>query len=198
MTISWPKLGGVLVLAVVAMVWAVRTTKSSRPRLDTERHATIGRVLAEETAKRLDWRRMVVVLVPEASFGMPMVKAQYDAFRKSLPKDISIVAKETVRLEQMGPLDGLLTPDLYFTVADKNPGVNALVSFVGLGEFTDGQLARRGAGSPSLYLVSANQSVPQHYFDKGLVKLAIVPRQSMPTGKTGSAFERAYQVIGRP
>lgn len=187
---------GLPVLALASVLWAL---KPARPLLDKELHGSVGRVLAEEASARLGGRGRLVVVVPEAPFDLPLVDAQYGAFRRNVAKGVQIVAEAPIRLEQMGPLDGLLTPDIYFGLAAKHPGVDAMVSFVGLGEFRDEDLAKVAGGMPPLYVVSVNVPVAEKLFAKGLVQLAVGRHRKPGTGESGrsgrEAFDRVYEVV---
>jgi hypothetical protein len=188
------------VVLVVSVIFGLRAARPVRPALDRDLHALVGRVLAEETAKRLGENKSVVVLLPEASFDMPLVDSQFRAFKSALSKTrgLRIAATETVRLDRMGPLDGLLTPARYFELARKHASAAALISFVGLAAFSEDDLRELDRGMPSIHVISANAAVPQRLFDTSLVGLAIVPRGSARAVDDGTGreiFNRAYEVV---
>lgn len=195
---SIPKLAAAVVLVIIAIVAVVCAAKPSRPPLDRDLHSQVGRVLAEETAARLGGQGKVVVIVPEAAFDMPLVKSQYSAFEKHLPKGITIEAREMIRLEQMGSLDGLLTPERFFEYVGRHPATDAIVSFVGLGEFCDADIAKAG-GKPPLFTVTVNVPVPRALFKKRLVQMSIEPRRGSSTAESGrpgrESFDLAYVVV---
>jgi hypothetical protein len=205
MSQSLAKVGTALALFLVAIGIAFKGCRSSSPAIESDLYASLGRVLAEETAARLAGDASVVLLVPDASFNMPPVKAMVAGFKRDLPRSVDIVAKERVFLERMGPLDGLLTPDRYTALAERYPDAGALVSFVGLGEFDDADLDRLKARPLPVHLISVNASVPPEYFDAGLVRLAVAPRIASPAGsgralvrKPVASVTRSFEVITLP
>ena len=207
------KLLAVVCLLALALGLGVSASRTKRPPLDMDLHEAVGSALAQEISKQFGGRGSIVVVLPEADFKMPLVQSEHKAFRHALADagGVKILAEEKIRLEQMGPLDGLLTPDHYFSLLDKYPSVAAIVSFVGLGEFTDADLARVSRGLPGLYLVAVNGGVPAKYYDRHLVYTAIEPRRTpvdlpadaaAPTDAMGR-FELAFELSngsgkGRP
>lgn len=210
---SLAKLLAVVCLLALAVGFGVSASRTKRPPLDMDLHEAVGSVLAREISNQFGGRGSIVIVLPDADFKMPLVQAEHKAFRHALAEagGVEILAEEKVRLEQMGPLDGLLTADRYFSLLDKYPSVAAIVSFVGLGEFTDADLARVGKGLPGMYLIAVNGGVPQKYYDRHLVYAAIEPRRTpvdlpadamAPTDAMGR-FELAFELSdgsrkGRP
>lgn len=196
--LKWAALVAALAMALTV---ALRALRPVRPPLDEKLHEAVGRVLAEETARLLGGSSDLVLVVPEAPFDMPLVAAQLRSFQKALDRQrgMRVVARESIRLERMGPLDGLLTPDRYFELAQKHGGAGALVTFVGLGDFRDADLARVKPGMPPLYVLSPNLPVSDRLILKRLVGMAIVPQRA--AGPAASArgrerFDRSYAVVG--
>ena len=195
------KLAAIFALLLVAAGSLAFSLRPRHPPLDRDLHTLVGQRLAAETVARLGRRGSAVLIVPVADFDMPLVKAQVRAFERSLPGDFKIVARETIRLEEIGPLDGLLTADRYFQYAAKYKGTGGLVSFVGLGSFSNQDVNRFGPGLPSIYAVSANAPVEKKLFEKGIVAMAIQPRRwtGALTAQAGlpeatNDFERAFMV----
>lgn len=195
------KLGGLVLALVLSLTVAVRALRPDLPPLDENLHTLVGRVMAEETAAMLGEQADLVLLAPKAAFEMPLVEAQLRGFQKKLGayRGMRIVAREYVQLDRVGPLDGLLTPALYFELAERHAGAGALVTFVGLGDFRDADLARVKPGMPPLYALSPNAGVPAKLVDRRLVGMAVVPRPSATSAATTpgrEAFDRAYAVVG--
>jgi len=198
------KLGMLAFVIVLAAVSMVRSTKSSLPPLDRDLHSALGRAMGTEVADRLGGPGTIVVVLPRASFEMPLVESQYRAFRKALSgrKGIKIVAEETIHLDRMGPLDGLLTPRIYNDLVTRHSSAGAIVSFVGLGEFSAADLKQVGDATPALCVISLNVTVPWEYLEARLVNVAIVPRLDMDvsTGRGDelsdeARFRRQYEII---
>ncbi|MBU0679390.1 MAG: hypothetical protein KJ626_14920 [Verrucomicrobia bacterium] len=196
------KLTAAAVLFVVAILFAGRCSKPKLPPLNTSRHSDVGCAMAEETSRLLEGRGSVVAIVPKASFSMPLVDAQFKSFRKHLPKGITLEAVESIRLEEVGPLEGLLTPDIYLRVAGEHITADAIVSFVGLGVFSESDLARVEAEMPPLHVISVNVRVPLHLLEEGVIEAAVVPRGSMgvighraSVASVSESFNRLYEII---
>lgn len=186
-------------IVVGAAILCVRcAVRPHRPPLDLDLHSQVGRTLAVETVRRVGPGGSVVIVKPEAPFDMPLVACQLRAFKKELGGQVTVDAEETIRLDLMGPLDGLLTPAIYFDLAQKYASAKALVSFVGLGEFREEDLARLGSGRPPIFVVSPNVRVPKKLLARHLVGLAIVPhtnRVVMAVAPEQDAFSRVYEVV---
>ncbi len=195
MNSSGLKLAALLVVLALGVVGVIRGARPSRPPLDKSLHATVGRVFASEAASRLG-QTPVVIVKPEADFKMPLVEAQYRAFKETAKsRGVKIEAEEAIRLKDVGPLDGLLTASLYSDLCRKYPSAGAFVSFVGLGDFLDKELA--DARTP-IYVIAISAGLPKKYFDKKLVRLAIM-RQGVVAPETlgvsgEDEFSKAYQV----
>lgn len=194
------KIAVLAAVAIAATVLAVRGARPKLPPLDRDLHEAMGRVLGEETARLLGHRGNIVVVAPEADFDMPLVASQLRGFRNAIARHagIKVAAEETVRLEQMGPLDGLLTAQRYEALAERHGSDVAIVSFVGLGAFGDADLARWGASPPPLIVISLNADVPVKLYDRRVVRVAIVPRFGEPPAQATpgrEAFERGYEVL---
>ena len=198
MSSALPKLIALAVAVTAAGTFAVKATRPKRPALNHDLHADVGRILAEETSALLRGGGEVVIVVPEADFDMPLVESQADAFRKAAKAaGLHVKAEETVKLHQMGPLDGLLTPQVFANITGRHPGVAAVVSFVGVGGFADADLARVGHNTPALCVVSLNGAIPRKMYDRRLVRLAIEPanpKTMEPVVPGRETFARAYEV----
>lgn len=195
MKVSVPSAAVLVVSVMGALIFGARAMRDDRPALEIGLHDQVGRALAEATAAELDEGGMVVVILPEASFDMPLVHAQYRSFRKHLPDRVRVGATEHVRLDRMGPLDGLLTPEIYRTLVDRHSGAAAFVSFVGVGEFRRADLADLGGRVVPLHVISVNTPPPAEYFKMQLVRAAVAPRRHPAPGADGTPFDQRYELL---
>jgi len=196
------KLGLVGGLLVMAAIFLFRTMgPSSLPPLDRDLHAHLGRVMANEVSSQLGGEGTVVVVLPEASFDMPLVDSQFHAFQKALngKGKLRIIDEEKIRLDRMGPLDGLLTPDLYQEFVEKHKQAGAIVSFVGLGNFNKAQTKKLVTDGPALFVISPNVAIPWPLIESQFVAGAIVPRlnavSSSDSASEDARFNRTYEVV---
>ena len=164
---------GLLVLAVIVVIQSASV--STLPPLALDLHSQVGHAMAVEVSHQLSGEGSVVIIKPEAPFDMPLVEAQLEAFRKELSsKKIKIVAEEVIRLERLGSLDGMLTPSLFENVIAKYTAADAVVSFVGLGDFP--KKKERLPNTPALFVISPNVDVPWSLIDSKFVAAALIPR----------------------
>ncbi len=188
--------GGLITLAIAMLVRVAGIT--SLPALDLGVHAKIGQAMAMEVADQLAREGTIVLVRPKASFEMPPIETQLDAFRKAVGgfRKLKIVAEEEIVLEQMGPLDGMLTRERYESIAQKYQGVDAMVAFVGPGDF--GPRPVRPPNSPALFVVSMNYRLPWDLIESRFVAAAVMPRwldqEADREQAPADSFERKYEL----
>jgi ABC-type sugar transport system substrate-binding protein len=177
--------------------------RSGNIALDRGRFESLGRVMAEQTAKSLGDNGDIVLFVPVSSrVDLSAVAAEVAAFREALEHDggIRIVGEEKIAVSTPD-VDRLLSPELYFQLAAKYPSAAAIISFGGVAYFPVDDLNRFSADKPPVFAVSMGMPISKGLIDAGLVRLAIVPRGVLPETATGksenlpAAFSAHYRVV---
>ena len=192
---------GSLVVIIASSCWLA--SSFLRPKFNTKLHQGIGEVMAEETAKLLNGKGKVVVIIQDPK-AAPVLQAQLKAFQRMIGrKDILLADTVVVRAAQrkLGPGMGL-SVDQFLTVLEKHRQADAIVSFIGTPAPADPKIVALGKiEGPKIIAETRNRSNLKPLFRNQLLHAAIVPRFDFPApgSKNPSTprewFDLSYQVV---
>lgn len=194
------------VLLIAAAAWFAWRNYFAPPTINEALHRGIGLVLAEETIRCLDNRGDILVITM-ANGDSEILAAQFAAFRERLEqsrvklKDVELISAE--KKDKYGPGVGLSASKLTREVK-KNLNREAIVSFVGLPEMDESELAALGETGPRLLTFSRMPDKLGPLLQRGRVAAAIVPRFRFPAPgpeeprTPGEWFTNQYQVVASP
>jgi hypothetical protein len=174
--------GVVLVASLVRMLMMFHTPS---PKTDLHPYEALGKVCAEETTKLLSGRGEVVVIRwARSRVRMPEIEVVYASFKSALRKTghVSIRATE----EMVSPLSvspaGMaaepLTADRLAAIVRKYPGIQGIVSFIGVPALKTSDIEQWPLDAPKLVIVGAHDPEGKlgELLRKRIAAFAILPR----------------------
>jgi len=189
--------------AAAVAIYLASGGRSEKINLGT--YEVLGAVTAEETAKLLDNKGRVVVVVRDTGPDKnPSVEAELSAFQQTLKEHAGlslVVEKITVTPMLMMSTGGGLPPDQLFKLIEKNAKVDAVVLFFGFPPLTDPEVAALKKTGVKTVVVSSFRSGYQRLLERQAIHLAIVPRPDMPSAATPAAktvrerFDQEYIIM---
>lgn len=198
-----------VVVAVVAVgaaavaLYLALAGRSERISLDT--YEVLGVVAAEETAKLLDNKGKVVVVVRDTGADKnPSVEAELKAFQQAVKKHANlslVVERIPVTPTLMMSTGGGLPPDQLFKLIERNAKVNAVVLFFGFPQLTDAELVALKKTEVKTVVVSSFRPGYQRLMERQAIHLAIVPRPDAPPPATETPksvrerFDQEYVIM---
>jgi len=194
-------LGSVTMIAASALfLW---NNLFAAPKVNVALHQGVGEALAEETLRCLNNRGEILVITL-ADADSDILAAQFAAFRARIGKSSArikdVVLIDSEKKDKYAPGLGLSARKLERELK-KHGRKDALVSFVGLPNVDEAELAALGAPVPPLLAFSRDPSKLGALLERGMVKAAIVPRFSFPAPGPDSPrtpaewFTNQYQVL---
>ena len=195
----------VLLLAIAGAAGSVWYTQWRKPEhaLDSGT-LECATVLAEQTSALLQRRGQVVVLSrdPRLCAG---AKTDLATFRQTLKQlgTVNVAATEFFTEAQL-PSPLTMPGALYLAAVERNPDADAIVSFVGVPEFTPTELRRAKIAGRKLVVLSPAVIEAGPLFEQGVLHALIVPRAKRPAGdphklKTArERFDYYYEVLTAP
>ena len=198
----------IAILVGLIFIFATQCERGFRPKLDevgTQLSTVVAQVTAEETAKLLDHKGEIVLVVMDIKQPGSVFEAQTKAFQEALKKQggITVVATETVPFGQKGMA---VPADVFFKILEKHPNASAIVSFAGLPVLKDEDVSNLGQNLPRLVAFSSGGMGVKKLFEQQIARVVIMPRiqgvehDETPVPKKKSEtdrewFERYYQVV---
>ncbi|MBI1177293.1 hypothetical protein GC207_07625 [bacterium] len=190
-------------IAILGSAFSVWKTQFDGPKINVALQQGIGEALAEETIQCLDNKGDILVITM-ADGDSDILTAQFAAFRARIEKS-RIRIKDVTRISsakkgKYGPGVGLSVSKLTREIK-KNIHREAVVSFVGLPKFAEGEFADLGSRVPPLFAFSRDAEKLAPLYKRGLIKAAIVPRFTFPAPgpesprTPGEWFTNQYQLI---
>lgn len=198
----------ILILSVVSCVavvslyfaFAKRSTK-----IDLGTYAALGTVTAEETAKLIRNKGLVVVIARDTGADKnPSVEAELDAFQRTLKKYPGI-SQVTERYQAtpmlMMATGGGVPPEQLSRAVETHPKAAALVLFCAVPPLADSELATLNKRGVKTVVASSFRSEYGQLLEQGLIHLAIVPRPegpppgAAPPRTLREQFDQDYVVI---
>jgi len=157
--------------------------RSEKLNLDT--YEVLGTVTAEETAKLLDHKGRVLVMVRDTGPDKnPSVEAELESFQQTLKKNPSLsLAVEKVQVTPMLMMStgGGLPSDQLFKALETHAKVDAVVLFFGFPQLTDPELAALKKTAVKTVVVSSFRPGYPQLLERQAIHLAIVPRPEAPS-----------------
>jgi hypothetical protein len=194
-----------VVVIVLSIIWIVTGMRPKQPGMDVSLNEMIGRTLAERAENYLGTGKVVVVVPVCLKTRLQAVETEVASFKKALKRSgkLEIQAEEKIDTPD-ACVDGLLTPDRYFRLVESYPDAKAIVSFAGVGYFREADLLRVTNSMPPICAVSLGTAISPGLVEKGVVRLAIAPRnraqeQGNETAQSqGDSFSLHYQIQTAP
>ncbi len=191
------------VLAIICSgIWIYRT-EFAQPVFNAKLHEAVGQIMAEETSRLLGHNAKLVIVAMDTRHA-PELKLQIESFEKHLAMLGGITVKNRIMLDpgenpKFRAGSGL-SEKRFLKIARKSSDVDAIVSFVGMPEITDTNLA----SLKSIPKVIAETHSPEkliNLLNKKILNIAIVPRFEFPapgprTPETSRQwFDHYFQVV---
>jgi hypothetical protein len=193
----------IIVASIILVIYFTRSGSLSRASLAP--FTALGQVTAEETAKLLGNRGRIIVVTQDVHQpGAPAVlEGELKAFHETIKKqpDLTLVGTETVRINPDVPSEQGLSADLYSSLLQKYPDLDAIVSLVGPPSLTRQQIQGLPQKLPKCVAVSLGDAPLRNLFRADVVQVAIVNRldATPPSAKKPAsareAFEQLFQVV---
>jgi len=176
----------VAVLAVGTAVVAIYLSFGGRSeKINLGTYEVLGAVTAEETAKLLDNKGRVVVVVRDTGPDKnPSVDAELNAFQQTLKKHSGlnvVVERITVTPMLMMSTGGGLPTEQLFKLIEKNTKVDAVVLFFGFPPLNDAEIAALKRTGVKTVVVSSFRPGYQRLLEQNAIHVAIVPRPELPS-----------------
>ena len=151
------------------------------PKLNLDPYQVLGAVTAEETAKLLADKGLVLVLARDTGAEKnPSVEAELNAFQQTLKKHRGLrLVTERVQVTPMLMMatGGGVPPDQLFKVLETHANVGALVLFFGFPALADPELEALEKSGVKIVVVSSFNPGYKRLLERRAIRLAIVPRQ---------------------
>lgn len=170
-----------LVAIVASMAW-IYEFEFRTPESNVPLHRAVGMALADETARVIGHHGNIVIVTMDTRKS-PELKLQMDAFEKDVKTIGGITTKDKVVLDpgenpKFRPGSGL-SAKRFLKIARKHPGADAIVSFVGVPELSDQELAQLKT-APKLIAETHSPEKLVNLLEKKVLVAAIVPRFDFP------------------
>jgi hypothetical protein len=193
----------ICVLAIAGSAAAIWYNQFARPSTATLLHQGVGTIMAEETARILDGSGKIVLLTIDESQA-PELKVQIQSFKKRLAGFPKISIEKVRVLETEGQkkyrAGAGLSGRRFVRIVKKDSHADAVVSFVGVPELTEAEVAEIGKPVKFIAEVRAAEKL-KPLFDKKLIDVAVVSRFEFPAPGTKKPktsrewFDNRFQVI---
>jgi hypothetical protein len=191
------------VVAIAGSIFWIYRTEFVSADLNVPLHQAVGRTLAEETARVVGRVGRVTVITMD-SHRAPELRIQLQAFEKSLKGLGGITIKDKVVLDpgdnpKFRPGAGL-SAKRFLKIARKRSGVDAIISFVGVPEVTDEELAQLKT-APRVIAETHSPERLMNLLDKKVLLVAVVPRFEFPAPgprkpqTSRQWFDRYFQIL---
>src|SRR5262245_58749588 len=150
------------------------------PKLNLDPYDVLGAVTAEETAKLLAEKGLVLVMARGTGADKnPSVEAELKAFQQTLKKHSGLrLVTERVEVTPMLMMatGGGVPPDQLFKALQTHTNVGALVLFFGFPPLADPELEALAKSSVKIVVVSSFHPDYKRLLERRAIHLAIVPR----------------------
>lgn len=202
---------GLLLLVIAASFLGVFRTCGSKPhdiRIDLIKALRL--IAAEKTAAFLEYEGSIVLVLPDVPHQI-----YYDAIDEELvapceESGISVIGTEKIALSWGSAPGGSsggsvgLTGARVFEIAARHPDADAVLSLVGIPEFTDSEFRRAAESLPPLIVSRDARMGPdlEDLIRSGIVAMAIVPKKSLLSTKAEGQdarelFDEYFRIVTR-
>ena len=193
---------GCLLLIAASATWTWRR-EFAAPKFNLVLHQSVGRALAEETARLVNHTGKVVVIAIELA-GVPELKAQLDAFEHALHRFPGIKLEKSYKVETDDKpkysFGTGLSGRRFVRIVNKNLEADALVSFIGVPTLSSEDLAQLKK-TPKFVAEARSAEKLKRLFEQKVLSAAIVSRFQFPTPIKGQPrspqewFDQRYQIV---
>lgn len=198
---NWRPVAAIVALVITAAaLWSLATAlRRGMPESSKKMFWSVGLVTAEETAKLLGDRGLIVIIVRDPGAQPSPVQEQLlTGFRDTLQHKpaLSVVATERIR-----PGETSWPAATLFQILRQYPTADAVVSFVGPPVVEQRDLPKLRARRAKLVVVGGVLEFNRRLFEQKVVDLAITERLQPPTSHPGEPrtardwFDRTFQVL---
>jgi hypothetical protein len=199
----------IAILAVIAVGVSLYFTFAGRaPKIDAGPYEALGIVTAEETAKLLGNKGLVLVMVADTgAFKNPSVEAELSAFQQTLKrqKEMNVI---TVKIPatpmQMMATGGGVTAGQLLKAVESHSNLTGLVLFLAFPQLSDSELAQIKKSGAKTVVVSSLRPGYERLMEEGALQVIIVPRPEPPTSNTPlprtvrERFDQDFAIITAP
>ena len=193
-----------LLLAVIgASGFSIYRTQFVKEPFNEGLHRTIGRVMAEETARLLNNTGRVVVIAIEWDKA-PELRTQLAEFEKTLKEISTVRIKETYHLDTEDQakyaFGSGLSARRFARIVNKSQHLDAVVSFVGAPNLGTNDTSEVKRGTKFIALCRSSEKL-KRFFDTKLIQVAVVSRFQFPNPIQGKPrgerelFTQRFQVV---
>jgi len=192
-----------LLAAIGASGYSIYRSRFVKEPFNEGLHRTLGRVMAEETARLLNNTGRVVVIAMERSKA-PELRAQLAEFEKTLKEVSSIRIHETHNLDTEDQakyaFGSGLSARRFTRIMNKSQHLDAVVSFVGAPNLGTNDAAEVKRGTKFIAECRSAEKLGK-FFETRLIQVAVVSRFQFPNpiqGKPRDArefFTQRFQIV---
>jgi hypothetical protein len=174
--------GSVAVCAAVVALYFAFADRS--PKLNLDPYDVLGAVTAEETAKLLGNKGLVLLIVRDTGPNKnPSVEAELKAFQETLKKQPGLSAViERIPLTPMMMMatGGGAPPDEFLKAIQTHANAGAVVLFFGFPQLTEPELQTLKQSGVKMVVVSSFRTGYKQLLERQAIHLAVVPRSDAP------------------
>ena len=173
---------GVAVCAAVVALYFAFADRS--PKLNLDPYDVLGAVTAEETAKLLGNKGLVLLIVRDTGPNKnPSVEAELKAFQETLKKRPgfgAVIERIPLTPMMMMATGGGAPPDEFLKAIQTHANAGAVVLFFGFPQLTEPELQTLKQSGVKIVVVSSFRTGYKQLLERQAIHLAVVPRSDAP------------------
>jgi hypothetical protein len=174
--------GSVAVCAAVVALYFAFADRS--PKLNLDPYDVLGAVTAEETAKLLGNKGLVLLIVRDTGPNKnPSVEAELKAFQETLKKQpglATVIERIPLTPMMMMATGGGAPPDEFLKAIQTHANAGAVVLFFGFPQLTEPELQTLKQSGVKIVVVSSFRTGYKQLLERQAIHLAVVPRSDAP------------------
>ena len=174
--------GSVAVCAAVVALYFAFADRS--PKLNLDPYDVLGAVTAEETAKLLGNKGLVLLIVRDTGPNKnPSVEAELKAFQETLKKQpglATVIERIPLTPMMMMATGGGAPPDEFLKALQTHANAGAVVLFFGFPQLTEPELQTLKQSGVKIVVVSSFRTGYKQLLERQAIHLAVVPRSDAP------------------
>ena len=174
--------GSVAVCAAVVALYFAFADRS--PKLNLDPYDVLGAVTAEETAKLLGNKGLVLLIVRDTGPNKnPSVEAELKAFQETLKKQpglATVIERIPLTPMMMMATGGGAPPDEFLKALQTHANAGAVVLFFGFPQLTEPELQTLKQSGVKMVVVSSFRTGYKQLLERQAIHLAVVPRSDAP------------------